>query len=285
MRRSIILISLLAAAAAAALSVLAPATPATAIICPQASPPCCPVPTQAARNSAHLQPICCQPTTCCATGTTTSPTCCITGTTTPCCPTAGCCNPPCVAGSLTIASSPNPSKAGTKVVISGGFTTNPQSGAQVVLWRELAGQSSFHQMSQTKTDGSGHYTFTLGRGAVMADQAWYVTAGGLQSSTIQQRVNAVVVLSSSARSTGVGHVFRLSGHVTPSHAGEVVLIQARRGGGAWRVIARPRLGHASSYAVSGHFSQPGAVQLRAVLPGDGLNQRSTSPTVTVAVKS
>ncbi len=273
MRRSIVLISFLAAAAA--LPILAPATPARAIICPQASPPCCPVPTQAARSSAHLQPICCQPAMCCATGTTTAQT---------CCPSVGCCNPPCVAGSLTIASSPNPSKAGTKVVISGAFTGN-QSGAQVVLWRELAGQSSFHQMSQTTTDSSGHYTFTLGRGAVMADQAWYVTSDGLQSSTVQQQVNALVGLSSSARSTGVGHVDSGAAATSrPSHAGEVVLVEARRGGGAWRVIARPHLGRGSNYAVAGRFSRPGAVELRAVLPGDTRNERSTSPTVTVTVK-
>jgi hypothetical protein len=170
------------------------------------------------------------------------------------------------------------------VVITGGFTTNPQSGVPAVLWRELAGQSSFHQMSQTTTDSSGHYTFTLGRGKVMADQAWYVTAGGLRTSTLQQKVNAVVGLASSARSTVVGHVIRLSGRVTPSHAGEVVLVEARRGGGSWQVIARPHLDHASSYATSGHFAQPGPVQVKAVLPADKRNPRSTSPTVTLTVK-
>ena len=274
MRRSIVLISSVVAAAIA-LSALAPAPPASAILCPQVSPSCCPPPVQVSGTGRHIAPICCQPTTCCATGTPTP---------TVCCPAAGCCTPPCVAGSLTIAASPNPSKAGTKVVITGGFTTNPQSGLPAVLWRELAGQSSFHQMSQTTTDTSGHYSFTLGRGRVMADQAWYVTAGGLRSSTLQQKVNALVGLASSARSTVVGHVIRLSGRVAPSHAGEVVLIEARRGGGAWQVIQRARLGHGSSYAVSGHFGQPGPVQVKAVLPADQRNTRSTSPTVTITVK-
>jgi hypothetical protein len=281
MRRSIVLISFLAGVAAA-LSILAPATPANAIICPQESPrvppPCCPIPTRPAGQSAHLQPICCPPTTCCATGMTTAQPCCLA-----CCPTAGCCASPCVAGSLTIAASPSPSKAGRKVVISGGFTRNPQSGAQVVLWRELTGQSSFQQMSHTTTNSSGKYTFTLGGGAVMADQAWYVTSDGLRSPTIQQQVSALVGLSLSARSIGVGDAIRLSGHVTPSHAGEVVLIEASRGG-AWQVIARPQLGRGSSYAVSGRFSRPGAVRLRVVLPGDNRNPRSTSPTVTIAVE-
>jgi hypothetical protein len=274
MRRSIVLISFFVALAAA-LSALGPATAASAIVCPQVIPGCCPPPLQAARNRAHIEPICCQPSTCCATGSTSSAT---------CCPIAGCCTPPCVAGGLIIASTPNPSKAGEKVVISGGFTVNPKSGVPAVLWRELAGQSSFHQMSQTTTDTSGHYTFTLGPGKVMADQTWYVTAGGLQSSAIQQQVSALVGMTASTHSAGVGQVVKLSGRVTPSHAGEAVLIEARRGGGAWRVIARPRLGRGSSYAVSGHFTQPGPVQLKAVLPGDVRNPKSTSPTVTVTVR-
>jgi hypothetical protein len=282
MRRSLVLILFLAAAAA--LSSLAPVTPASAIVCAHAIPSCCPVPVGSARSGADVQPICCQPTTCCATGTTTPQACCATGTTSQvCCPAAGCCTPPCVAGNLTIAASPNPSKAGVKVVISGAFTTTPQSAAQVVLWRELAGQSSFQQMSQTTTDTAGRYTFTLGRGKVMADQTWYVTSDGVRSSTVQQQVSALVGLTASARSTRVGHVVRLSGRVTPSHAGEVVLIEARRGAEAWRVIAKPHLGHGSGYALSGHFSKPGPVQLRVVLPGDPRNSKSTSPTVTVTV--
>ena len=270
MRRSIVLISLLAAAA---LSMLAPATPANAIICPQATASCCPVPVQTARGGPRVQPICCLPTKCCATGTTTSQA---------CCPSAGCCTSPCVAGSLTIAASPNPSKAGAKVVISGGFTGNPVSGAQVVLWRRLAGQPGFQQTSQTTTNGSGQYTLTLNRGRVMADQAWYVTSDGLQSPTIQQRVSALIDISSSARSVGVGRAIRLSGHVTPSHAGDVVLIEASRGG-AWRVIARARLGHGSSYAVSHRFVRSGVVALRVVLNADRRNERSISRTVTVRV--
>jgi hypothetical protein len=275
MRRSIVPLSLLAAAVA--IWLLGVANPAKAIICPQASPhfvPCCPIPTRPTGDSAHAQPICCQPTSCCATGSTAQPT---------CCPSGGCCTPPCIAGTLTIAATPNPSKAGRKVVVSGALIGNAASGAQVVLWRALAGQPSFHQMSQTATDSSGHYTFTLGRGAVMADQAWYVTSDGLQSATIQQRVNALVVLSSSARSTAVQRAIRLSGRVTPSHAGEVLLIEVSHGA-TWRVIARPHLGRGSSYAVSERFPQRGAVQLRAVLPGDDRNEQSTSPTVTVTVK-
>jgi hypothetical protein len=272
MRRLIVSLSLLVAAAA--IWVLGAASPATAIVCSEASShivPCCPLPPD---TTLPIQPVCCQPATCCATGITAQPA---------CCPSAGCCTPPCVAGTLTIASSPNPSTAGRKVVISGRLTGSTLSGAQVVLWRELAGQSTFDQMSQTTTDGSGHYAFTLGSGSVMTDQAWYVTSSGLKSATIQQQVGAVLGLASSAPSTTVGRAIRLSGHVTPSHAGEVVLVEASRGG-TWRVIGRPRLGRGSTFALSERFSKPGTVRLRTVLRGDTRNEQSISPTLTVSVK-
>ena len=169
------------------------------------------------------------------------------------------------------------------VVISGQETGNPVAGAQVVLWRELAHQSSFQQVAQTTTDSSGRYSFTLKRGTVMADQAWYVTSNGMQSSTVQQHVAALVALAASARSTVTGQAIVLRGHVTPSHARQVVLVEVRRAG-AWHVIARPRLGAGSSYSVSHRFAQPGTVVLRVVLPGDSRNAQSASLTVTVTVK-
>jgi hypothetical protein len=263
MRRKIALPVVLVAASVAAIWILSFAGPAVArphIICPQERgfvvPPCCPLPPQPASVSA--QPICCQSMPCCQT------TCCSPAM----CPTA----------TPTITSSPNPSKAGQKVVISG----SAASGATVALWRKLAGQSTFHQVDTTTADTTGKYTFTLKRGSVMADQEWYVTSSGQQSATVAQLVAAVVAISSSARSTVVGHAIVLRGHVTPSHAGEVVLIEMSRGT-TWQVIARPRLGRGSGYSVTHRFAKSGAVKLRVVLQRDSRNERSTSPAVTVKV--
>jgi hypothetical protein len=117
----------------------------------------------------------------------------------------------------------------------------------------------------------------------MADQAWYVTANGLHSATLRQRVRALVALSASSPSARVGTALALHGHVTPSHAGNTVLVEQTRGGG-WRVIARPRLDKSSSYTVSHRFAQQGRVRLRVVLPADARNTTSVSPTLTVTVK-
>jgi hypothetical protein len=156
---------------------------------------------------------------------------------------------------------------------------SPAAGAQVLLWRELAGQSSFQQIAQTTTDTAGHYTFTM---SPMTNQAWYVTSNGMRSTTLAQQVHARVGLSSSAHSAAVGGPVLLHGRVTPSHAGEVVLIE-RRSGGLWHVIARPRLGHSSTYASSPRFGRTGTVELRTVLLGDARNVRSISRTVTLTV--
>lgn len=169
------------------------------------------------------------------------------------------------------------------MVITGTLAGSSASGAQVALWRELAGQSSFQQVGQTTTDSAGKYTFTLAAGTVMADQAWYVTANGAQSNTLHQLVQAIVGLTTSARSTTVGHSVVLRGHVSPSHAGETVLIERKRAG-AWRVMARTRLGHGSAYTLSHRFTQSGTAVLRVVLPADARNVQSVSPTLTVRVK-
>lgn len=167
-------------------------------------------------------------------------------------------------------------------MISGGLTSNPAaSGIQVVLWRELSGQTTFHQVTNTTTNSAGQYKITLARGKVNADQKWYVTANGLQSATLQQHVDAVVALVG-LHAIPAGHAMLLRGHVTPSHAGQVVLIEQRKGA-QWAVIARPRLGHNSNYGVMHRFARAGHVALRTVLPGDARNNRSDSATLTVAV--
>jgi hypothetical protein len=97
---------------------------------------------------------------------------------------------------------------------------------------------------------------------------------------VSQQVHALVSVAASL----VGHTIALRGHVTPSHAGEVVLIEMSRGG-AWRVIARPHLGHGSSYSASHHFARSGTVRFRVVLKADRRNEQSTSPSVKVTVKS
>ena len=282
MRRFIVLSSLFLSSVAA-IGVLAIASPAGAerlaprIVCPQSTPGCCPIPVNTAHAQA-AQPICCPgsgSTSCCTT------TCCSTV----CCPSTACCTgTSCPSGAITIASSPNPSTAARKVVISGVLSGSSASGAQVVLWRELGGQSSWQQLAQSTTDSSGHYTFTLTGSKVMADQEWYVTSGSLRSGTIDQQVKALVGLTPSTRSIAAGQTIVLHGHVAPSHAGQVVRVEQRRGR-SWDVIARPRLSKGSTFALSHRFAQAGKSEFRAVLLVNVRNAASSSPVLTLMVRS
>jgi hypothetical protein len=285
MRRLLVSLALLLAATAtiwvtASPGAAAPSARAAQIACPDLSP-CCPVPPDVATGSPA------QATDCCL-GPTTTVSCCPIAdccVTTACCPTAStCCTSSCPTGDLTIGASPDPSVSGRKVVISGVLSASPAAGAQVDLWRERAGQSTFQQVAQTTTNTSGDYSFTRGAGSVQVDQAWYVTSGTLRSGTIDQLVKAVVSLVPSSRSMIAGQSVVLSGHVTPSHAGEVVLIEQSHAGG-WRVIARPRLSKSSNYTFSHRLTHTGRTKLRAVLGADTRNVQSFSPVLTLTVRS
>lgn len=263
----------------ASICVLAPvgaagAASASPAVCPQETGivPCCPTPVQSAHKS-DAQAACCQPSTCCASGSSSA--CC--GTSTPCCGATVC------ASGLTIASSPNPSIEGRKVVISGAMLNNSTAGAQVTLWQEVAGQSSFTNVGTAKLDSAGQYSFTMNSGVVKANRTWYVTAQGIQSPSVIQKVAALVAFSPAHASVAAGKPVALRGSVTPAHAGEVVLIE-QKAAGKWRIVGRPRLGHASTFAGSHRFIHAGVVKLRAVLPSDSRNQGSNSRTVTLRVR-
>jgi len=148
---------------------------------------------------------------------------------------------------------------------------------QVALWQRLPGQPGF-QIVANGTTIAGQYEIARAAGLVQTNRKWYVTAGGVQSPTIEQSVRAEVTLSSSI----TAHVaVILSGGVTPRHAHEQVLLEASHGG-AWRVFARPRLIRASRYAVAAPFVGHRSVDVRTVFPGDQRNVRSYSPVIAIA---
>ena len=182
----------------------------------------------------------------------------------------------------TIASVPNPSTASAPVVVYGRVPDSPTTGVRVVLWHRLPGQPSFSVVAQTTTNSSGRYAILLDPGVVKTNREWYVTAREERSRVVAQRVRARMTLSASATTAVPGAVVTLSGAVTPSHAGERVLIE-QLGAGGWRTIAKPRLDRQSTLAVRYRFAHDGLAQVRAVLPGDERNITSSSPAVAVDV--
>ena len=205
-----------------------------------------------------------------------------------CCSVTGAFHPAraCTAG-VTMVVAPNPSTAGAPILIGGQVTGAPVP-ATVVLWQRRGTQRRFHAVTQTRTNAIGQYVIARGQGAVETNSTWYVaardqlTVRDLRSPTLAQRVYAVVTLSSSETNAAPGDVVSFAGDVTPSHAGQQVLLEQNTGSG-WQVIAEPRLNGASDYAVNQQFTADEVVYFRAVLPGDRRNITSYSPVVRISV--
>jgi hypothetical protein len=224
----------------------------------------------------------------------------VAGSTTPCCPLAeapavlSCCGaapgpaavpfccPPnalCAVPAITISSSPDPSSAGRPVTISG--VVDGGAGVGATLWEKPAGGPGFHRVAATSTGSGGAYSFTPRD--VSTNRSWYVSSGSLRSFTIAQEVRARVTLTAPA-SASAGTPLRLSGTVTPGHAGQSVLLLARRRG-VLATVAHARLNRVSRYSLSHVFADRGGVTLVAELPADARNAASFSRPVTVAVSA
>jgi phospholipase C len=116
----------------------------------------------------------------------------------------------------------------------------------------------------------------------MTNRLWRVTVRGLRSPILSQQVEALVTLTPSTTTPNVGDTVTFSGHVTPSHGGERVLIEQEVAGG-WQAIAVPLLDASSDYVATHAFTSAGTFTLRALLPRDPRNIESVSPTVTITV--
>jgi phospholipase C len=177
---------------------------------------------------------------------------------------------------------PNPATAGSAVVIHGRVIAVHRHRVAVVLWRRLPGRDRFHRVLRTMTRPSGRYAVAIPPGVVETNQRWFVASHGIRSRVHRLSVRAVVTLAVSDDNPTVGDRVTLSGSVSPSHAGQRVLIEQRTAR-HWRVIARTRLDSTSKFSVEHAFPAAGVAPLRAVLRPDRRNAFSSSPVVKVTV--
>jgi phospholipase C len=183
---------------------------------------------------------------------------------------------------VTIHVAPNPSTAGAPVTILGRLVGLPRAGVRVVLWRKLWGRRHFRRVSSTTTFAGGFYAFNRGPGIVLTNRRFRVTVGHKRSRTADEGVHAIVTLSASNSNPAQGDPVTFAGSVTPSHAGEQVLLE-QLGLQGWQVIARPALSAQSTFSAVQTFSSQGTAQLRAELPADSTNIRSDSGLTTITV--
>jgi phospholipase C len=183
---------------------------------------------------------------------------------------------------LTIRASPNPSSRGAKVVISGTLGGRKVAHVRLSLYQRLGSSGRFRRLVRTRTDGAGGYRIVRSAGIVVTNRQWYVTAHGLRSRTVTERVHATVALSATSTAVDAGQAVTLQGTVKPARAGTPVTIEQLTRGG-WEPLATATLAAGSAYAATPTFTQGGPVEVRAVFAGDGRNVRSTSDPITINV--
>ena len=187
---------------------------------------------------------------------------------------------------LTIAATPNPIIAGDGVLIYGHLNGPNNSDRIVRLYHRIDPRPFFTLISVTHTDAFGFYEFTRAEGIVMSNRSWFVR-GPLDSHsrTIHEFVAADVSLASSAPGGLTRHPLIFSGHVTPNHAGNLVLLQQQKGSSDdWKTIGLGRVGPGSNFQIAHAWRVPGAYTVRALLPRDRFNIASPSDTVPVVIQ-
>jgi phospholipase C len=177
---------------------------------------------------------------------------------------------------------PNPGLANRPTLIWGRMRgIRHSAGVRVTIWRMVSGKRHFHRSFEAVTDRTGRYRLVVPPSAVRRNAEWYAAARGVKSATATQHVQAQVSLTPSDSFPIPGESLRLSGHVTPWHHGDRVLLE-RLAGGRWHVFSRRVLNRASDFAATEKFNT-GAKVLRVVLPGDIRNVRSSSLPLTLDV--
>ena len=128
---------------------------------------------------------------------------------------------------LTIAASPNPAIAGQAVLLYGQLLGSGNGNQTVRLFHHVNGTpQGYSQIAAATTDPSGYYEFTLPAGLVYSNRDWFVRGpNGATSRTVFEAVRALVSIAASTQSTPTNRTVAFSGHVTPSHRFQQVLLQ------------------------------------------------------------
>ena len=107
-----------------------------------------------------------------------------------------------------IAASVNPVAAGKTIVVSGRVHGRRAAHATVGLWQRQPWQRSYHRVTRTHADSSGHYAFTL---RPDTNRTLYAIAGGEHSRTVHLRVRALVTLMTPSSTPDTGETTTFTG--------------------------------------------------------------------------
>jgi hypothetical protein len=185
---------------------------------------------------------------------------------------------------LTIHAVPHSIIAGEAVLIYGRLASHASN--QIVrLYHRIVGQPGFSLISVTRTDAASRYEFSRAENVVETNRSWFVR-GPVQthSRTVDERVAALVSLAASSSTGTTRHAITFSGHLTPNHAGSIVLLQVQKGSSDdWRTLKRGLVGPASNYQIAYAWQTAGARELRVLFRGDARNTTSASDPLDVVI--
>lgn len=187
---------------------------------------------------------------------------------------------------LTIHAVPRHIIAGEAVLIFGQLKGANNRQQVIRLYHRINPNPNFSLIGTTKTDSAGRYEFIRQEGVVLTNRSWFVRGPRLSHSrTVHERVAALVSLAASKNEGLTRAPIVFSGHVTPNHAGSVVLLQAQKGSSDdWTTLKRGVVGPDSNYQISYAWRVPGERDVRVRFQGDSRNTAAASDPVSVVIE-
>jgi hypothetical protein len=187
---------------------------------------------------------------------------------------------------LTVHAVPHSIIAGEAVLIYGQYKGPSPSGRLIRLYHRINPQPTFSLIGVTRTDSAGFYAFTRAEGVVQSNRSWFVRGPlSSHSRTVHERVAALVSLQASSPTGITRHPIVFSGHVTPDHAGERVVLQAQKGSSDdWTTLGRGVIGPDSNYQISHAWRTPGDRDVRVLFRGDSRNLAAPSDITSVTIQ-
>ena len=176
--------------------------------------------------------------------------------------------------------------AGSPVLIYGQLHGLDHGNQRIYLYHRINPNQHFSLISIARTNSAGQYEFTRAEGVVNTNRSWFVRGPGFtHSRTVHERVAALVSIAPASASGTTRHPIVFSGHVTPDHAGQRVLLQEQKGSSDdWRTLKAGRLDSSSDYTLAYAWRVPGAYNVRVRFPGDARNVGAVSDSSSVVVQ-
>src|SRR5205807_4575949 len=156
---------------------------------------------------------------------------------------------------------------------------------RVTLWHRLAGRRFLTRVQTVRTDPNGFYDIQRVAGVVDTNRDWFVRSEGARSRTVHEKVLAELTIH--APDGGLtNHVVRVTGHVSPNHRGERVVLQEQVGQNSddWRTIGSGRIRVGSNYSIAHKFKLARSHTLRTLFRGDRRNVRAVSSSSDIVIQ-